>query len=185
MRTPSRLTPQRPPSKLGATGSLVLLALLAALLYLAHRATPVQLAIAAILFAAAWLLVARSARETKRDLQALASSRAGESICDFARSFDRRAVDPWVIRAVYEELQREVQFGSFPIRPSDMLVRDLHIDPDDLDMSLAPAISARTGRTLEAVETNPYCGKVLTAFDLVLFFNGQAPSSDKLLRSTT
>ncbi|KQV50845.1 hypothetical protein ASC95_14190 [Pelomonas sp. Root1217] len=115
-------------------------------------------------------------------MQTLASCRAGESICDFARSFDRRAVDPWVIRAVYEELQREIQLDSFPVRASDVLAKDLHIDPDELDMSLAPAIAARTGRTLEIAEAHPYRGKVLTAFDLVLFFNGQPSCGDKLQR---
>src|SRR5471032_295887 len=41
----------------------------------------------------------------RRRLRALAAQRSGESICDFARSFDARAVDTWVIRAVYEALQ--------------------------------------------------------------------------------
>ena len=152
---------------------MLLVALLAVLAYLALQATPLQLAIVATVCAALWFSAARSARRTRQDLQALAANRTGESICDFACSFDCRVVDTWVIRAVYEELQSEVQLASLPIRASDVLVKDLHIDPDDLDMSLAPAISARTGRTLEDVEANPYLGKVLTAFDLVLFFNGQ------------
>jgi hypothetical protein len=173
MRTPSRLMPKRQPPKLGAAGRLLLAALLAALAYLALQATPVQLAIAASVCTALWLLAARSARRTGQDLQALATSRTGESICEFARSFDCRVVDTWVIRAVYEELQSEVQLAWLPIRANDVLVKDLHIDPDDLDMSLAPAIAARTGRSLESAETNPYSGKVLTASDLVLFFNGQ------------
>jgi hypothetical protein len=176
--------PKRQPPKLGAAGRLLLVALLAALAYLALQATPMQLAIAASMCAALWLMAAHSARRAKRELQALASSRPGESICDFARSFDRRVVDTWVIRAVYEELQSAVLLASFPIRASDVLVKDLRIDPDELDMSLAPAIAARTGRTLEIDKTHPYWGKVLTAFDLVLFFNGQPHSCDRPQRRT-
>ena len=36
---------------------------------------------------------------------ALFQERDGDSICEFARSFDVKVVDTWVIRAVYEELQ--------------------------------------------------------------------------------
>jgi len=35
----------------------------------------------------------------------LCEERKGLSICDFAREFDLRVVDTWVIRAVYEQLQ--------------------------------------------------------------------------------
>lgn len=41
----------------------------------------------------------------KARIKRLAASRAGESICEFARSFERRRVDAWIIRAVYDELQ--------------------------------------------------------------------------------
>lgn len=140
-----------------------------------------QLAISASLIATLWVWAAFAVRRTKRDFQALASSREGESICNFARSFDRRTVDTWVIRAVYEELQRIVPHEDFPIRASDLLENDLLVDTDDLDMLLVPAISARTGRTLDAAETNPYWGKVYTAFDLVLFFNGQPTGREERL----
>jgi len=48
------------------------------------------------------VLVAASSKNDKRRLDALANSRPGETICQFARSFDTRAVDTWIIRAVYE-----------------------------------------------------------------------------------
>jgi len=112
----------------------------------------------------------------RRTLQSLASQRAGESICGFARSFDPRVVDTWVVRAVYEQLQAELDdlSSQFPVRASDDLLDNLLLDPDDLDMSLAPDIAQRTGRSLDHADGNPYFGKVHTARDLVLFFNAQA-----------
>lgn len=41
----------------------------------------------------------------KRREERLVADRQGESIGSFARSFDYRAIDTWIIRAVYEELQ--------------------------------------------------------------------------------
>lgn len=39
-----------------------------------------------------------------RHIKRLAEKRRGESICQFARTFPRREVNTWVIRAVYEAL---------------------------------------------------------------------------------
>src|SRR5689334_16448601 len=44
-------------------------------------------------------------KREKRRKHLLIAARDGESICQFARSFDRHRVDTWVIRAVYEQLQ--------------------------------------------------------------------------------
>lgn len=119
------------------------------------------------------------AMRRRRQLRALAAARHGESICEFAREFDTRNVDPWVVRAVYEELQKELAeyCPSFPIRASDVLHRDLLDDPDALDMSVAPAVAQRTGRTLDDADRNPFYGRVNTVQDLVLFFNAQPKSA--------
>jgi len=117
----------------------------------------------------AGFLQSRRDRERFRELSA---ARSGESICTFARSFERRKVDTWVIRAVYEELQEYVGRG-LPIRSQDRLQEDLRIDDDDLDMDLAVNIAKRTGRSLKAVSANPYFGRVHTVEELVLFFNSQ------------
>jgi len=128
--------------------------------------------------AVALVLVVIGMRATKREkarLKELLRNRSGESICEFARSFDAREIDPLVIRSVYEQLQ-DVLSGycpALPIRASDRLTEDLGIDVDDLDMSVAPAVASRSGRSLEGVETNPYYGRVKTASDLVYFFNLQ------------
>ncbi|MGC3980199.1 MAG: hypothetical protein QM808_02975 [Steroidobacteraceae bacterium] len=104
----------------------------------------------------------------------LAASRKGESICEFARSFDERSVDTWVVRAVYEQLQEHL--GSkyqIPIRASDVFGQDLPIDSEDLDMDIASEIAQRTARSMDKMEANPLYGKVKTAADLVHFFNAQ------------
>lgn len=97
------------------------------------------------------------------------------SICDFARGFYSRAVDTWVIRAVYEQLQTALETKQkLPIKASDNLFETLKLDEDDLDLDLVEEIAQRTGRSIENFESNPYYGKVTTARNLVLFFNHQA-----------
>ncbi|WP_371196388.1 hypothetical protein [Glaciecola sp. SC05] len=105
----------------------------------------------------------------------LYNERSDESICEFAREFDPRVVDTWVIRAVYEQIQASLPTEQkVPIKASDILFEKLMLDEDTLDLDLLEEISQRTGRTLEGLETNPYYGRVTTARDLVLFFNHQA-----------
>jgi hypothetical protein len=110
---------------------------------------------------------------TERKLKALISARSDDSICTFARSFDRRSVDPWVIRAVWNELQicMNRKEGPFPIRASDNLWKDLLIDEDDIAMDMIKYLPPLIGRSIETMEENPYYGCVQTVEDLVLFFN--------------
>jgi hypothetical protein len=114
----------------------------------------------------------------KKRLGVLAESRSGESICEFARSFERNEIDTWVVRAVYEQLQRYLG-GEIPvpIRATDRLKEDLPIDTEDLEMDLIAEISQRTGRSLKNTTANPYYNKVTTVEDLVLFFNAQPKDS--------
>jgi len=115
---------------------------------------------------------------TLRDvrLKRIASERTNESICSFARVFDYREVDPWIIRAVWQELQSYCPHAKsvigFPIRPSDQLNEDLEIDGEELE-EIANIISRRTGHSLENTQTNPYYGRVATVFDMVMFMNHQ------------
>lgn len=102
----------------------------------------------------------------KRRQQRVAAERREESICSFARSFNCRATDTWIVRAVFEEAGAYVRF---PIRPEDRLEEDLKIDSEDIDY-LAEVIALRTGRPLEECEKNPLCGKVKTVGELVEFF---------------
>jgi hypothetical protein len=113
----------------------------------------------------------------KARLRKLVESRAGESICEFARSFERHHVDTWVVRAVYEQLQEYLGGNTLvPIRTTDRLKDDLPLDMEDVEMDIAVQISQRTGRSLSNTIANPYNAKVKTVEDLVLFFNAQAKS---------
>jgi hypothetical protein len=111
-------------------------------------------------------------------LRLLAESRSEESICEFARSFERKEIDTWVVRAVYEQLQQYLGGDlPVPIRATDRLKEDLPIDPDDLEMDLMAEMSQRTGRALSNTTANPYYDKVKTVGDLVLFLNAQPKNS--------
>lgn len=99
--------------------------------------------------------------------RAIAKARSGESICSFARSFDCRRVDPWIIRGVYEEFA-----GAFPVRASDSFTDDLWVCDEDLD-DHGHDIAERVGRSMENTEENPMFGKVETVGDLVMFLRHQ------------
>jgi hypothetical protein len=103
----------------------------------------------------------------RRRLRRLAGRRAGEGICTFARSFDRRAVDPRIVRAVYEEFQAYFD-GELPVRAADRIEEDLRMDWEDVDDLVRDAAS-RAGRTLERAEENPFHGQMRNVGDLVLF----------------
>lgn len=109
-----------------------------------------------------------------RRLRQLAESRSNESICTFARAFNYRQIDTWIIRAVYEQLQplASTSNAPFPLRPEDRLSEDFGIVDEDLD-DLADEIAQRTGRRWENCEQNPYYGNVRTVGDLVMFFAHQ------------
>jgi len=133
---------------------------------------PVLTTLAVATFA---LLVIVSGKNEKRRLAALAETRPGESICEFARAFERRSVDTWVVRAVYEQVQELLRpsYDGFPVRADDLLTEDLGIDMDDVEMDLAPVLAERTGRSLDRTESNPFFGKLSTVADLVHFFSLQ------------
>lgn len=151
------------------TGLLVLGCIVAALLALVYFEPIVGLILGGLVVIG-FIVSIRHNRRMGR----LAASRGDESICTFARSFDRRSVDPWIIRAVYEELQSACAFkgGVVPIRATDHMVRDLDIDGDELDY-IAEDIARRAGRSLSHSEKNPWYDRVHTAGDLVHFFAHQ------------
>ena len=173
MRIPSRSMPQpRSSSRLALTGWWAGLA--CAFVAFCWFASLNTIVVAAGLVTAACILGFGAARKQRLRIAAVAKGREGDSICQFARSFDTRNVDTWVIRAVYEVLQQELNHATpaFPVKATDKLA-DLFSDPDDLDMAVAPEVSRRSGRSLENSEVNPLYGKVLSVADLVMFFNNQ------------
>lgn len=177
MRTPSRLMPLFPSYQfkprfaiwLIFTLHILLCAFLVLRLFLIH---PMTTTIIAAFIA---ILVYIGIRQEKRRINALVQSRPTDSICSFARSFNTRKTDTWVIRAVYEEIGTYLNSRKtpFPLRATDRLWKDLRIDPDDLEDIVIRDIAYRTGRSLDNTKNNPYYDKVETAADIVGFFMAQ------------
>jgi hypothetical protein len=175
MRKPSRLMPEYVRQQPGIFGWLLvavfLLPFIIALGYAFYRFPWVTGVIVTI----ALMVTVIANQNFKARLGGLAAVRGNDSICSFAKSFDTREVDTWVIRAVYEQLQHYLSstHPEFPVRAEDTLDGCLISDSEDLDLDLVQEIAERTGRSLENADRNPYYGKVRTARDLVLFFNAQ------------
>jgi len=186
MRTPSRFMPKYLPPPIG-------LAPLALWLALAMGLMGATVAVALRHPLAVALTIVGIGYLARRDLHRVqarrlttAGGRGEEGICAFARSFDCRKVDTWIIRAVFEELQEELgQPRPFPLRASDRLVEELGIDLEEIDMTHVPAIAARTGRSLDRCHTNPYWGQVRTVSDLVHFFDAQPVQLGRALMASS
>jgi hypothetical protein len=150
------------------------LVFVAAFLYVAFAA-PVGTAVGVLLVGIAFLMSSKEIERERESLRRLAVEREGESICEFARDFDTRKVDTWIVRAVYEQLQCQLShaYPAFPVRASDRLVEDLHIDVEDLDIDIGPQVEQRTSRSCKGSSENPYFCRVQTMRDLVMFFQEQ------------
>ncbi len=100
-------------------------------------------------------MVIATMRDNKR-LRVIAAHRLGDSICTFARAFDKRTVDPWTMRAAYDQIQE--YFGHigrpFPIRASDRFKEDLKMGEDDL-FDLLVAIAERSRHDITFLDTKP------------------------------
>lgn len=114
-------------------------------------------------------LLAILSRLEARRRHRIATERKGESVCSFARAIDMRRLDPWIVRAVYEEVH---DTAGFPLRPSDTLLRDLRLHEDDLDL-IVMDIARRCGRSLDDFEQNPCAGPIETVRDLIEVLNAQ------------
>lgn len=178
MRTPSRFMPKFTPRPMRPWAWVAIAAMLLGVGWAVLEAVLTSPGLVLLGAAGVVAIFALARREMKRDaatLQAMAAARKGQSICEFSRDFDCRATDAWIIRAVYEQVQRQLTHvhPAFPVRADDRLKEDLMLDDDDLDLDVAVEVEARTGRSLEDARKNPYFGKVQTVRDLVLFFQSQ------------
>src|ERR1700741_1065035 len=148
MRMPSRLMPKMIRRRPGPVSYLIVVVLAAALIYVAWQ-HPFWFGGTVL---ALIVLGCIETRNHRRKMASLAAQRPLQGgICDFARAFDLRQTDSWVVRAVYEKLDsyfRELGV-TLQIGPDDDLVQDLGIDPEDLDMDIAADIAQRTGRSLK------------------------------------
>jgi len=174
MRIASRHMPKFKPRPIGFAAWILLAAVGAGLAY-AVASAPVGATAALLLLCGAFVWGHRVGKRREEQLRRLAATREGQSICEFARDFEIRTVDTWIIRAVYEQVQRQLRHvhPAFPVRAGDRLKEDLFLDDDDLDMDVAPEVEQRTGRSLDNSGANPHFGKVRTVRDLVLFFQSQ------------
>ena len=102
----------------------------------------------------------------------LVAARPAESICEFARSFDRHSANTVLIRSVYETVQKQIGGSPVPLRVSDRLLEDLDLDGDDLD-EIAVDAAALARRSLDSTDSNPLYGRVTTVKDLVDFLRHQ------------
>jgi len=172
MRKPSRFMPPAPKRRAGLLAYIALSAMACAFLYSVWE-YPIGTLVALMAFAVVAAISWKSART--RIVQLAARRTSGGGICTFARSFDLHHVDPWVVRAVYEELAGYFKGIGIEVNidADDELIKDLGIDPEDLDMDIAVNIAARTGRGFEGYTTNPYYAATNTARGLVMFFNCQ------------
>jgi hypothetical protein len=179
MRVASRHMPRFLPRPMPLAGWLLIACIVAVGVHFAI-AKPVASLITVSALAVLFLVAQQQSRREARTLLTLASEREGQSICEFARDFDAREVNTWIIRAVYEQLQEQLKHihPAFPVRADDRLKEDLLLDDDDLDMDLAQEVEARTGISIDESGSNPYFGKVKTVRDFVLFFQSQPGASN-------
>jgi hypothetical protein len=180
MRISSRHMPKFDPEPLSRWAWVVLAALAAGLLYAVVSAPKAAaVGVGVLLALSIWAHV--DLKRHRQRLTQLAAGREGQSICEFARDFETRKVDTWIIRAVYEHLQEQLTYAhpAFPIRAAHRLKEDLQLDPDDVDLDVLVQVEQRTGRSLDQTRDNPYYGRVQTAGDLVLFFQAQPRLSER------
>ncbi len=160
--------PKRKPNQAGVRAWILLFVLVGLIVALAiYNNPPLALAGGATAFAF-WLVDALHLRR----LRNIAEARVGESICEFARSLSRPTTDPWVIRAVWDELQTfaGARSEAFPLRRSDSLYELLLIDEEET-ADISEAICERIGRASPHQEGRPSLPSIETAGDLVLFVN--------------
>lgn len=174
MKQASRFMPKYEPRKASKPAAIAFFAIAAAIVIY----QPWYLLVIAGIALLVIILSTIDQPKVERYFQSLCKERSGLSICEFAREFDPKVVDTWIIRAVFEQLQAALPTKeNVPIKASDSLFDTLMLDEDDLDLDLVGEIAQRTSRSLEGYESNPYYGKVTTARNLVLFFNHQARAS--------
>ncbi len=175
MRKPSRFMPKYEPKQMGPFSWLFFVSILILFGYLVYK-HPLVIVLLPVVYIASII----STKSHKSKLSKLALGRENEDIGTFAKAFNYREIDTWVIRAVYEQIQDYLKedYPNFPLRPDDKVYDDLILDPDDFDMDILNEISQRTGRSLEKLDKNPYAQSLETVKDVVDMFNSQPKSSN-------
>jgi hypothetical protein len=110
----------------------------------------------------------------QKKMKRLVAARPDDTICTFAKDLNPRDVDPWIIRATYDEFTSLLKLREikFPIRASDRFKEDLNLDFDDLEEAIV-VIAKRTCRSITETKSNPYYDHIKTVRDFVMFINHQ------------
>jgi hypothetical protein len=158
------MPPDPPPQPLSWRAWLVLGGLVAFLMIGIYQSLLFKGMVAAIV-----AIVCLESIRMRRHFKLLKATRSG-NICAFRKAFDCRNVDPWIIRATYQEIQNWV--SGFPVEAEDDVLTQLEIDEEDLDY-LIQDIARRSGYDLAHTEGNPLYDRVKTVGDIVHFINHQ------------
>lgn len=176
MRVPSRRLPPlpvQPPSPLVKWECLGVLAAGVGMVLCLHPLGTVI--VLGIMVPVGWLAVIADRRQRRKLGEKLVLARRGDPLCRFVRDFDCRAVDTWLIRATFEEVQ-DAYYGvtgyPIPVRAADRWKEDLRIDGEDLE-DIGQHVAARAGYSMDDTPGNPLHGKVKTVGDLVAFLRHQ------------
>lgn len=108
-------------------------------------------------------------------MKKIASKRGAADICAYVRSFDYRNVDTKIMREVFNKVQEwagEYEGKPFPVQAEDSFDDIYQMDPDDLD-DIFMEVAGELGINTERTEDNPYCDKVKSVKELVLFLHNQ------------
>jgi hypothetical protein len=178
MKKPSKLMPKYYPKGYGLLGKII--ALIIAIIIVVFFCIGIWqepyffLIILLVIIPLVWISGYFEEKKRKKKLSMMAAKREGCDIGTFAKTFDYRKIDTWIIRAVYEELQEFVSTKEIqlPILATDHLEKDLNIYEEDLN-DLMEAIAQRTGRTFDDYEKNPFYSNLNAVSDLVGYFNYQ------------
>lgn len=157
--------------RMSIVGWLIFTAFVAFCVWGVHRSTGSWIGAGAVLGVLSWICWRASVVRSRR-FGELAATRPSESICDFARAFDRRTTDTVLMRSVYETVQEQMGGPPVPLRAADRLLEDLDLDADDLDEIVVDA-AGLARRSLDSTDNNPLYGRVSTVQDLVDFLRHQ------------
>jgi hypothetical protein len=118
---------------------------------------------------------------TWKRFDSLKASRSGEDFESFYKSFESANIPRWVLRCVYENLERylEHHFEPVPIRPDDLLEYPFGLTEEILDDVISDILD-ETGRQWPENASH----KVETVRDLV-YLVADAPMNDSEIKENT
>jgi len=127
-----------------------------------------QLLVLVVVLIFAVLLLVASAIDAWRE-RTFGTKTIPTSICTFAREFDCRAIDTWIIRAVFDEFSK---YSVQSFRADENILVNLKVDSEDFE-DIVFDVAERTGRSMDDYESNPFYDRITTVRGLVNFFVNQ------------